>query len=345
MTRRAPALLLSAALAVASARAGDAAADWRGIVALDAGPRGEARDVETARALAAQHLDAQERALRAFMAAYPQDTHSFEARLRLARLLEIRGGFESSEKAKAEARHLLDELEKTATPEQRVEVDFARVTRLMRGAQRAPKERREQILAAARKFHAEHPGDRRAAVLLVEVATLFDNQPKLKASLLNDASVATMDEGLKRRIADDLRRLDLLGQPVPLAFTSVQGEAVKLEDFRGKPVLLVFFADFSPPATEAVAKLQRVLAEAPKGSVIALGVSLDAKRETLAELMKTRGLSWPVAFDGKGWDSPLARALGINALPTVWLIDKRGRLRSLNALEGAAELIQQLANE
>lgn len=344
MNRRWPAALLAPLLA-AAAWAGDAATDWQAILALDAGPGGEARNMESARALASQHLDAQERVLRAFVKAYPQDAHAFEARLRLARLLEIRGGFENSERARGEAKQLLDELDKTATPEQRVEVDFAKVTRLMRGAQKSAKERREQILGAARKFQAAHPGDRRLPLLLVEVATLFDNQPKLKVSILNDANAAATDPDLQRRIADDLRRLDLLGQPPPIEFTSLQGKPVKLEDFRGRPVLVVFFADFSPPSTEALARLQRMIAELPKDRVAALGVSLDSKREALDEVIQSTKLTWPIAFDGKSWDGPLVRSLGINALPTVWLCDKQGRLRSLNALDTAADLLRQLARE
>jgi hypothetical protein len=36
------------------------------------------------------------------------------------------------------------------------------------------------------------------------------------------------------------------------------------------------------------------------------------------------------------------RALGINTLPTVWLLDAAGRLRSLNAQQGTASLLRQL---
>jgi hypothetical protein len=62
-------------------------------------------------------------------------------------------------------------------------------------------------------------------------------------------------------------------------------------------------------------------------------------------MLKTRGLTWPMAWDGKGWESPLARDFGINALPTVWLLDSHGKLRSLNALEGAADRARELMRE
>jgi len=55
--------------------------------------------------------------------------------------------------------------------------------------------------------------------------------------------------------------------------------------------------------------------------------------------------SWPAYFDGKGWESPLARSLGINALPSVWILDKKGILRTFNAREGTTNWIQNLLRE
>jgi peroxiredoxin len=240
---------------------------------------------------------------------------------------------------------MLDELEKEATPAQRVEIDFSKITRLMRSMREATPAEREALLAAARKFERDYPTDRRIAALLTEVATLFDNQPKIKEDLLLDAKPLATDDELKGRIADDLKRVRMLGEVVPLSFTSVQGAEIRLADFHGKPVLIVFFGGFSSPSLAAMTRVQKSLTELPKDSVQVIGVCLDEKREILDTIMKGRGMTWPVAFDGKGWEGPLVRSLGINALPTIWLIDGRGRLRSLNASEGTASQIQQLLRE
>ena len=40
---------------------------------------------------------------------------------------------------------------------------------------------------------------------------------------------------------------------------------------------------------------------------------------------------WPTACDGKGWASPMVREFGINALPTVFIFDQQGVLRTVNA--------------
>ena len=339
------ALLAASTLSAAGARAGEAEADWKAITTLDAGPQEKPPTEEGARTMIHAHLVRQEKALRTFLAAHPEDARVFEARLRLARALQIRGDFENSDKVRGEGRLLLDSLEKSATPAQRVELDFAKVARLMRNLREVTPERREELRGAARKFQEAHPADRRLAALLAEVATLFDAQPKVKEALLADAQPLAQDDELKARIADDLKRVRLLGEEIPLSFTSVQGRAIKLADLRGRPVLIVFFAAASRLSVGAIANVQNTLTELPPSSVHVLGVSLDDKREALDAVLKARALTWPVAFDGKGWESPLVRALGINAVPTIWLLDARGRLRSLNALDGTTSQVRQLLRE
>ncbi len=325
-----------------SARAADAEADWQSVTALDAGPRSTPGSQQEARAAAAGHLAAQEKATRAFLAAHPQDVHAFEARLRLARLLQIRAGLEKAEAPRNEARRILEELNQTATPEQRVEVDFARITFQMRLVGEATARDREKLLVSTRRFQAEHPTDRRLPRLLAEIATLYDMEPETKRSLLLSAQAAAQDDELKFRIADDLKRIDQLGKPVALRFTTTQNKTIDLAESRGKVVLLVFFANWSPPSIDALTKLQRDVKDLPKDRFQVLGISLDNKLEETAAVINKASVTWPVGFDGKGWGSPTVRALGINTLPTVWLIDQNGVLRSLNALDSTAEAVLKL---
>ena len=51
---------------------------------------------------------------------------------------------------------------------------------------------------------------------------------------------------------------------------------------------------------------------------------------------------WPTHFDGLGCTWAFPRSLGINALPTVWMIDKKGILRSINARANYETWIRQL---
>ncbi len=326
-------------------RAADADQDWQAILALDAGPQEQPNSADAASRMVLSHLNRQEKALRSFAAEHPQDSRVFEARLRLARLLQIRADFEGTDKPRAESRSILEQLEKTATPEQRPELEFARVARMMRSLSPGNTTQREEVLKAARQFQAAYPADRRLPALLAEIATLFDNQPSKKEDLLQDALPLATDEDLKARIMDDLKRVRFVGQEVPLHFTALEGKEVKIDDLFGKPTFVIFFANFSPPSITALDRLQQEIATLPKGSVRVFGVCLDQRREVAAGLVKGHNITWPVACDGKSWQGPLVRDLGINALPTVWLLDARGKLRSLNALEAAAARAQQLMRE
>jgi len=327
-----------------STNAADAETDWQAVIALDAGPEKPPSE-EGAREAVLRHLIKQDQALRIFLNEQPSDARAFEARLRLARLLQIRGDFEQSPKLRTEGERLLDSLDKSATPEQRVEVDFAKVTRLMRNLREVTPNQREELLFATRKFQIAHPTDRRLALLLTEVATLFDSQPKIKESLLADAQPLATNPDLQGRIADDLKRVRFLRKEVPLVFPTSPNPAIKPADFRGRPLILIFFATPSPPSLAAIPLLQRTLTQLPPGSVRVLGVSLDDQRHTLDAVIKSRAITWPVLFDGLGWESPLVRTLGINALPTVWLLDQRGHLRSLNALENTQAKVRELLQE
>jgi hypothetical protein len=58
---------------------------------------------------------------------------------------------------------------------------------------------------------------------------------------------------------------------------------------------------------------------------VLLGVNVDAKRETLARAEQKAGLTWRSVWDGP--DGPVAREWKVSALPSVYLIDHRGRVR------------------
>jgi peroxiredoxin len=291
-------------------------------------------------------LNLQEKTVREFIARHPDDSHFFEARLRLARLLRVQGDFQNSEKPRAESRRLMDELDKSAaTPEQKAEVSFSRISMLMAGLREPTPQHRDELLDRVRKFQADFPADRRLAALLAETATIFDSQPKVKEALLEDAQKLAHDDLLKNRIADDLKRIGFLGQEVPLHFVTADGKAVDLADFRGKVVLVIFFAAWSPPSITALQTVQKSVAALPPGRMQVLGVSLDDKPEALAATIKQNAVTWPVGYDGKGWEGALVRSLGINSLPTLWLFDAKGRLRSLSALEGIAGQGKQLMDE
>lgn len=128
---------------------------------------------------------------------------------------------------------------------------------------------------------------------------------------------------------------------VPLR--DVNGTAINLEDLRGRVVLLDAWATWCAPCLAELPLLKR-LARTHGDRFTIVGVSVDRMpRRDFISWLRRKDVTWRQHFDGRGYDSPVARRLGINAVPDTWLYDARGRLvaRGLRGptLESAVALL------
>lgn len=347
---RAVRLLLGAAalcLAHPAAQAASADADWATVTALDAGPGRQPASREEAVRLARAHFAKQAAALRAFIAAHPKDPRVLDAQLRLT---SIRAALGEMEKKPAEVQTALRELmalEKSpAVPRTRLpDVAFRRISLQMQSFDGTPAQVREAVVTAARNFANRFPDDKRSPRLLVEAATQCDDDPRTMRELLQSAQMLSREPALDARIADDMRRLESLGRPVQARFTTTNGRTVDLAALRGNVVVLLFWAAESPPSLIWMQQFRQAASKISPENLRIFVVSLDSNRAALDEAIRNFEIPWPVHFDGKGWENAVARPLGINAIPTVWILDKRGNLRTLNARESYDLWIRRLQRE
>jgi hypothetical protein len=283
---RATALLLAATVFAIA----DADGDWTRLMALDKGPGVLPKSADEALSLSLAHLEKQEKGLRGFIAANAADRRAFEARLRLVRLLALRAELKK-EDIPAEVPKLLEEAEQSAVDSiQKADLGFARLTQQMWRwqARRPTREERREFLAAVKRFQSAFPDDRRVPSLLVEAAALFESEIATKEPLLREAEKLTKDPGLREQIADDLKRVALVGRPLPLRFTALDGTAHGVAQWRGKVAIVLFFAVASEPAKAAFIELQQVATEAGAG-VVFVALSLDGDRAALGR----KGMGWP----------------------------------------------------
>lgn len=322
--------------------------DWAAIVALDSGPVKKPSSREEAQLLARTHFAKHQALIEKFLANYPGDPRAFDARLRLAAILAARGKMDNVQKEVDEAMRMLAALEKTPglPAEKRADAGFRRVSLFMQSMIGRESEMRGSIIDSAKNFVAKYPADRRGPRLLAEVATICDNDPALKRDLLNEAKSLSKEEALNHRIADDLVRLNLLDKPFHLKFPTVQGGTFDTSAQKGNVVALVFWSAESPHSLMWMQSFRRTVDQLPKTNLRIATVSLDTNKSELARRMKEFQMeSWPTNYDGRGWDSSVARPLGINALPTVFILDKEGILRAINARDNHDLWIRKLLRE
>ena len=134
--------------------------------------------------------------------------------------------------------------------------------------------------------------------------------------------------------------LALIGKTVPdFSATDLDGNPISLEQYRGKVVLLDFWAVWCGPCIAEMPTVKKVYDTYKDEGFDIIGISLDTDEDRLRNYLKENEIPWRQVFSGEGWDSPVSRQYNIRAIPAPWLIDKDGKLISHRA---RGETLEQL---
>jgi thiol-disulfide isomerase/thioredoxin len=107
----------------------------------------------------------------------------------------------------------------------------------------------------------------------------------------------------------------------------LDGKVFKLSDYRGKVVLLDFWADWAGFCRQMYPQKQELARRLQDKPFVLLGVNCDDDREALRETVKRKGLNWRSWYDGGPEGSRISREWHVNSFPNVWLLDHKGVIR------------------
>lgn len=153
------------------------------------------------------------------------------------------------------------------------------------------------------------------------------------------AAFATSDDpqvaANAKRLAGAARLLSLPGQAMEVTGKTFEGKAFDLKNLKGKTVLVDFWATWCGPCMAEMPTLRDCYAKYKDRGFEVVGISLDDDRTRLGDFLKREELPWVTIFDdktkGSGWETPLALQYGIMSIPRAILIDKTGKVISIDA--------------
>jgi peroxiredoxin len=169
--------------------------------------------------------------------------------------------------------------------------------------------------------------------------------PSEARTMFADISQNASSEKLKDAASQELAKLDQLGKPITLQFTAVDGRKVDLAKLKGKVVLVDFWATWCPPCVAEVPDVKETYARFHNQGFDIIGISLDKEKDKLTQFVAEHKIPWPQYFDGLYWQNIYARQFGIDSIPAMWLIDKKGDLRVVDARSDLSGQVQKLLAE
>lgn len=110
----------------------------------------------------------------------------------------------------------------------------------------------------------------------------------------------------------------------------VDGVTVNLSSYRGKIVLIDFWATWCGPCIVELPNVKEVYAKHGSKNFDILGVSLDTDKDKLQQFVAANDMPWRQIFDGKGWKNTTAQLYAVKSIPRMYLIDEEGIVRYQN---------------
>ncbi|XHR30197.1 MAG: TlpA family protein disulfide reductase [Chthoniobacteraceae bacterium] len=313
---------------------------WAYLEKLKKGPekQPESRDEVVA------YLKQLQSALAGFIARFPEDPRRFAAKLDKVVIentsLASFTGTPSDPKA-------VEAVCKEILAEKNISEDIRRRARfyfLLSSMENGADDKLQSEIAA---FCKDYPKDARGDVDILNWKLgkkLAATDPAKAEALLAEASKSANGQ-IAEAVKTELRLVQLRGKPFDLKFTAVDGSKVDLAKLRGKVVLVDFWATWCAPCMAEVPNVVAAYKKLHAKGFEIVGISLDQDKRAMLRVTKEKGMTWPQYFDGQGWENAISSKYGIETIPAMWLINKKGLLVNTEAGEGLEEAVEKLLAE
>jgi thiol-disulfide isomerase/thioredoxin len=127
------------------------------------------------------------------------------------------------------------------------------------------------------------------------------------------------------------KRLQSEGKPFTLRGTTTDGRPFDLASHRGRVVVVYYWASWCEPCKQELNTLQSLATKYGRNGLTVVGINLDTDQQAFLATQRASRFPGILLREPGGLDGPLANDMGILTLPTVFVVDRQGRMADRNA--------------
>ena len=198
-------------------------------------------------------------------------------------------------------------------------------------------------MADLQDFLNKNPGAAEAPEALLQLASANEFNGEEDEASKQYTKVVQNHSGTEaaRKAAGSLRRLELVGKALAIKGSGLQNESIDMAQYRGKAVLVVFWASWATPFKTELPELKKIAEKYRDRGLEVVGVNLDNERAEVDAFLKENPLTWPQIVESGGLEGRLAIEYGITSVPTMFLADAQGKVVNRN-IRTSAEAGRQI---